>query len=119
MVGMKKRYGGLQRKAVAVEIKTNPVEMKRFLDQLTDYAKAADEIYLAATPYAIVQYLHKYGRSWYSPKILEDKLEDVGAGLLLVDMSRGEEQCSLIMWRAKTAERRRTRRRSSWPVQVP
>ena len=91
LVGCKDRVWG--KKLIAVEIKTDPEEMKRFLDQVTDYLMAADEVYLAATPYAITRYLYKYGKSWYDPKVLENKLGLVGTGLMVVDMSRGEDQC--------------------------
>ena len=92
LVGWRKAWS-IQNKLWAIELKVNPDEMKRSLDQITDYGKAADETFLGATPFAIIRYLRKYGRSWYSNELLEEKLEKVGAGLIVVDMGRGENQC--------------------------
>lgn len=97
LVGYKPGLRGLGREIVAIELKVNPNEMKRFLDQVTDYQAGADKVYLGTTPYTVLKYLLKYGKRHFDPDILESKLEKVGVGLIIVDLTNREEPCRITI----------------------
>jgi len=79
---------------VAIELKTHSNEMKRALDQLTDYSKVVDRVYLATTSVCILKYQEGSGEKITDIRLLE-KLESIGSGLILVDLSSSGKECSI------------------------
>lgn len=74
---------------IAVELKNQLAQLKRGLDQMTNYSDYAHHVYLACTPALAATYLRNHfnakevGR--WDPKALDRKLEKFGVGLLLVE----------------------------------
>lgn len=68
---------------IAIELKVRVKEMERSLEQLTNYNRVCDGSFLATTSGAVVSYLRN------DPVLdktkFQSKLEQVGAGLILVD----------------------------------
>ncbi len=75
---------------VAVELKNDLAQMKRGLDQMTNYADYAHRVYLAITPFLAAAYLDSHSEGLQGPPlgcgcVLDRKLEQFGFGLLLVE----------------------------------
>ncbi|GAB5546204.1 MAG: hypothetical protein SangKO_059640 [Sandaracinaceae bacterium] len=81
-------FGGPEQ-IVAVELKNQLSQLKRGLDQMTNYSDYAHEVYLACTPALAASYLRGHfnakdvGR--WDPDALNRKLSKFGIGLLLVE----------------------------------
>lgn len=76
-------------RVVAVELKNQLSQLKRGLDQMTNYSEYAHEVYLACTPALAASYLRGHFRArevgQWDPNALERKLQKFGFGLLLVE----------------------------------
>jgi hypothetical protein len=74
---------------VAVELKNEIEQLKRGLDQMTTFGTYAHEVYLACTRYMAAEYLSRHADAknvhHWDPDVLNDKLRQLGFGLLLVD----------------------------------
>lgn len=74
---------------VSVELKNQLSQLKRGLDQMTNYADYSHQVYLACTPALAASYLLQHFKAKevgeWDPKALERKLEKFGIGLLLVE----------------------------------
>ena len=74
---------------MAVELKNDLAEFKRFCDQASNYRLYADQVYLACTPHMAAEYVKKHAmprgklKKW-DPEVFNDKLKGIGCGLLLV-----------------------------------
>jgi hypothetical protein len=80
---------------VAIELKTDPIQMRRFLDQTTDYQAGADWVYLGSTVYGLIGYLRSTRGSNFDG--LSRKLRHNDVGLLLIDISRSRNPCRKII----------------------
>ena len=74
---------------IAVELKNDVGQLRRGLDQMTSYGDYAHKVYLACTPFLAANYLatHAGGakvKRW-DGDVLNRKLGQIGAGLLLVE----------------------------------
>jgi hypothetical protein len=77
----------------AYELKARYAEVKRALEQLSDYQAACEETYLVATPLLAIEYaLRSAPRRGdpLDPRCLESKLKALGAGLYLLYSENGE-----------------------------
>jgi len=89
LLGYKKGNWLSSSELIAVELKDDLAQLKRGLDQMASYGDYAHKVYLACTPFLAADFLsgHANGvkvKRW-DAKVLDRKLEQIGAGLLLVE----------------------------------
>ncbi|MGH7295865.1 MAG: hypothetical protein ACRELB_13060 [Polyangiaceae bacterium] len=74
---------------VGVELKDDLGQMKRGLDQMATFGDYAHRVYLACTPFLAADFLAKHAEGvkvkHWDPNVLNRKLDQIGAGLLLVE----------------------------------
>jgi predicted DsbA family dithiol-disulfide isomerase len=80
---------------VGIELKNDLSQMKRGVDQITEFGQFCDRMYLGVTPALAARYLAEHGNhrdtSGWDPRFLDDKLSSIQAGLLLVDVDALED----------------------------
>ncbi|MEO7032868.1 MAG: hypothetical protein ABI548_03470 [Polyangiaceae bacterium] len=102
------RPGGLfsSHRVVSVELKNEPSQLKRGLDQMTTFGDYSHHVYMACTPALGAEYLHAHAASHsvkhWDPEVLNRKLTDFGFGLLIV---AGPEVCQIVPPRDRAPKR--------------
>lgn len=84
----KKTFGGY--KVISFDAKTTSAAFDHFLNQARDFQRFSDQVYLVATPGLVLEAGKKYGRPALAQESVVRKLEDVGAGLYILDTTSNE-----------------------------
>ncbi len=97
VVGFKAGGWFSDERVFAIELKNTLEELQRGLDQLATYADYAHCVIAACTPQLAARYLdaHANGRGVHAwdPKVLNNKLERLGFGLLIIE---GDEAYGVV-----------------------
>lgn len=83
------KKGILGSKIVSLDVKTNPNSFGTFLDQADDFQKFSYKTYLIATPGLILEAGRKYGRPAGAEQAITEKLERLGVGMYIADLTSG------------------------------
>lgn len=81
---------GWSPETIGIELKTEVAQLRRALDQLTDYRVGVDKCYLGTTAYCVIDYIRaSCTRGSIKADILKEKLESIGVGLFTIDYTSG------------------------------